>query len=159
MSTRRPVVAVGIFCTVLLAACSPKPAPERPVPPAPAPAAEPVPEPRLIPPLTMDGYKKAFAAQVARDSKETYVEPIPEVVKSIVVLEVAIDRDGKLRNVSVRRSNGFKALENRALENVRRAAPYAPPPFTLRRSDGSVVFLESFLFRDDGRFRILSLVN
>jgi hypothetical protein len=48
-------------------------------------------------------------------------------------------------------------LENRALESVRRAAPYQAPAFTVRRSDGSVNFLETFLFRDDGRFRILSL--
>jgi hypothetical protein len=58
---------------------------------------------------------------------------------------------------SVRRSNGYKALESRALESVKRAAPFAAPAFTIRRADGSVQFLETFLFRNDGRFRILSL--
>ena len=58
----------------------------------------------------------------------------------------------------MRRSNGYKALENAALDSVRRAAPYAPPPLLARRADGSVSFLETFLFRDDGRYRIRSLV-
>src|SRR5688572_25843390 len=156
---RRPLI-LGATCLALVAACST--APERSAAPA-APqspqAAVPqsAPAPRIVPALTLDGYKKAFAEQVARSSPHLYNDPIPEVLKSIVVLDITIDRDGRLTHVSVRRSNGFKALENRAMENVRRAAPYSPPAFTLRRSDGSVNFLETFLFRDDGRFKILSL--
>jgi len=113
----------------------------------------------LLPPLTTDGYKREFAEQVARASPEVFAEPIPEMLKSVVVLEITIDRSGALRRATVRRSNGYKALENLALESVRRAAPYAAPPWTVRNSDGSLTFLETFLFRDDGRFRILSLVR
>lgn len=80
------------------------------------------------------------------------------MLKSIVVLDITIDRDGRLAQVMVRRSNGYKALENAALDSVRRAAPYASPPRLALRSDGSVNFLETFLFRDDGRYRIRSLV-
>jgi len=113
----------------------------------------------LLPPLTTDGYKREFAEQVARASPEVFAEPIPEMLKSVVVLEITIDRSGALRRATVRRSNGYKALENLALESVRRAAPYAAPPWTVRGGDGSLTFLETFLFRDDGRFRILSLVR
>jgi TonB family protein len=113
----------------------------------------------LLPPLTADGYKREFAEQVARASPEVFAEPIPEMLKSVVVLEITIDRSGALRRATVRRSNGYRALENLALESVRRAAPYAAPPWTVRNSDGSLTFLETFLFRDDGRFRILSLVR
>ena len=155
----RRLIVIGATCGVLAAACSSPhkvtPEPDRTAsvqaaPPAPS-------SPRIVPPLTLDGYKKAFAEQVARSSPHLYSDPIPEVLKSIVVLDITIDRDGQLTQVSVRRSNGFKALENRAMENVRRAAPYSAPAFTIRRSDGSVNFLETFLFRDDGRFKILSL--
>jgi len=147
-----------ISCAALLAACASQPggAPEQRQAYAPQ-VAPPPSAPRIFAPLTLEGYKKAFAEQVARSSPHLYNEPIPEVLKSIVVLDITIDRDGRLTHVSVRRSNGFKALENRAMENVRRAAPYSPPAFTIRRSDGSVNFLETFLFRDDGRFKILSL--
>jgi len=51
-----------------------------------------------------------------------------------------------------------KALENVALNSVRRAAPFPAPAWSVRRGDGSVNFLETFLFRDDGRFQIRSLV-
>lgn len=147
------------FCgAAMLAACSTRP-PEQPaaVPQAmpfspPAPAA-------LMPPLTLDGYKRALAEQVARVSPEMFSDPVPDMLKSVVVLEISIGHDGRLLNVAVRRSNGFTALENLAMESVRRAAPYQPPSWAVRRGEGSVRFLETFLFRNDGRFRIRSLVT
>src|SRR5262249_10822578 len=118
-----------------------------------------IPEPRVTPALTLDAYKKEFAGQVARASADhLFTETLPEMFKSIVVVEVRIDRGGGLQRVAIRRSNGYKALGNRALESVRRAAPFAAPAFTIRRSDGTIEFLETFLFRDDGRFQIRSLV-
>lgn len=149
-----------IICAALLAACATQSsAPSGPQAAAPQAAAPPPSSHRIVPPLTLDAYKKALAEQVARSSPDLYSDPIPEMLKSIVVLDITIDRDGKLARVAVRRSNGYKALENKAMESVRRAAPFSAPAFTIRRSDGSVNFLETFLFRDDGRFRILSLVS
>jgi protein TonB len=147
-----------IFCALLLAACSanrPAPAPQQPSPPV---AAVPAPAP-VIPPLTLEGYKKSVAERVARASPDIFSESLPEMFKSIVVLDITIDREGRLTQVSVRRSNGYRALENRAMDSVRRAAPFTAPAFTVRGRDGSVNFLETFLFRDDGRFRIRSLVE
>ena len=81
------------------------------------------------------------------------------MLKSIVVLDVSIDRDGRLAHVFVTRSNGYKNLENIALKNVRRGAPYAAPLGLVRRCDGSLNFMETFLFRDDGRFQVRSLAG
>jgi protein TonB len=120
------------------------------------PAATPAP---MIPPLTLDGYKKEFARQVATASPEAFDDPLPEMLKSVVVLDITIDRDGRLARVSVRRSNGYAELDKVALNSVRRAGPYASPAWSVRRGDGSVHFLETFLFRNDGRFRIRSLVE
>jgi protein TonB len=144
----------------LLASCSEPPrAPEPSAQPqAVAPSAAEPPPPPGIQPLTLEGYKKAFAEHVARASTDLFDDPLPEVLKSIVVLEIAIGRDGQLQRVAVRRSNGFRALETRAMDNVRRAAPFLAPARSIRRGDGSVNFLETFLFRDDGRFQIRSLV-
>ena len=107
----------------------------------------------------MESYKKAVAERVALASPDIFREDLPEMFKSIVVLDITIDREGRLARVAVQRSNGFKALESRAMESVKRAGPFGAPAFTVRRSDGLVNFLETFLFRDDGRFRILSLVR
>jgi len=151
----RRLLATGTVCTLALAACSSQaPAPEKAqatvaaIAPAPAP---------LIKPLTLDGYKKSVAERIAGSSPDIFSEPLPDMFKSIVVLDITIDNQGHLTQVSVRRSNGFKALENRAMESVKRAAPFVAPGFAVRGRDGSVRFLETFLFRADGRFRIRSL--
>jgi protein TonB len=153
MACRIP--ATSLFVVLLLSACG---APQReqvaeppgttPIPPA---------QGAAIPAFTLDGYKRDFARKIAASSTDIFSDPMPEMLRSIVVVDVTIDRNGQLLRATIRRSNGIKVLENRALESVRRAAPYQAPAFTVRRSDGSVNFLETFLFRDDGRFRILSL--
>ena len=159
----RRLLVAGFSAAAVLAACSAPPpgrAPEQTQASAPqaAPPSSSAPAPR-IPPLTLEGYKKALAERVASLSEETYDDAVPQVLKSIVVLDITIDRDGRLARVAVRRSNGYKSLETRAVDSVRYAAPFAAPAFTVRGRDGSVSFLETFLFRDDGRFRILSLVR
>jgi protein TonB len=135
-----------------------------PMAPRPEPVAPPfstpgVNTPRADVPLTLDGYKREVARRIVRVTPETYDDPPPEVLKSIVVLEVTVDRNGNLQRVSVRRSNGIRALENIALDSVRRAAPFDAPSVSERKRDGTVTFLESFLFRDDNRFRLLSLTR
>lgn len=141
----------------MLAACSTRPPEQLKAAAQAVPLSPPAPAP-LIPPLTLDGYKKEFALRVAHSSPEMFEGPLPEVLKSIVVLDVTIDRGGNLAKVAVRRSNGYKALENRAIDSVRRAAPFGAPAFSVRGREGTVNFLETFLFRDDGRFQIRSLV-
>ncbi|MBI1943847.1 MAG: TonB family protein [Betaproteobacteria bacterium] len=123
-------------------------------PPAAAPRAA-VPATRAA---NLDAYKKEVASRIASRSGDLFSDPLPDMLKSVVVLEIRIDRDGRLANVAVRRSNGYRALENRAMDSVRRAAPFDAPSLLVRRGEGSVTFLETFLFRDDGRFQIRSLV-
>jgi len=164
MNLRLPLP--GIACMALLAACSAPPQGTVPLPAVPA-VPQSVPQavtqaaqPPKAPPravLTIDDYKREFAQQVAHANPGIFDDPMPQVLKSIVVLDVTIARDGKLTRVAVYRSNHYKELETAALDSVRRAAPFAPPPAKVRRSDGTVNFLETFLFRDDGQFRIHSL--
>ena len=106
---------------------------------------------------SMDAYKREAALRIAGASPESIAEALPPMLKSVVVLDVAVDREGNLIHVSVRRSNGFRHLEKRAMDSVRRAAPYAPPGSLLARGKPSLHYLETFLFRDDGRFQIRSL--
>jgi protein TonB len=155
----RKLLAAGISGAALAAACAQNPplavAPTQP--PAQQQAEPPGPPP-VIPPLTLEGYKKLVANQIAGASTHLFNDPLPEMLKSVVVLEITIDRQGRLGRVAVRRSNGFRELENRAIDSVRRATPFAAPTWLARHGEGSVSFLETFLFRDDGRFQIRSLV-
>ena len=97
-------------------------------------------------------YQRDFAEKVARVNRDAIADSLPDMLKSVVVLNVAIDSRGNLTDVSVRRSNGYTELEQRAMQSVRRAAPFPAP-------GESLSFLETFLFRDDGRFQIRTLVN
>ncbi|HUQ76275.1 MAG TPA: energy transducer TonB [Burkholderiales bacterium] len=118
-------------------------------------------EPSLPPPpyiIALGDYKRLVADRIVQVSAETYSAPMPEMMKSIVVLEITVDRLGAPLGVSVYRSNGYRELEKRALASVVKAAPFAPPAPALLQGAQSVSFLETFLFRDDDLFQVRSLV-
>ena len=107
---------------------------------------------------TLDDYKRDVAKRIAAANATSYSAPLPEVMKSIVVLEITVDELGAPIVVSVLRSNGYGELAQRALQSVAKAAPFAAPGPELMRGAGSVSFLETFLFRDDDSFQLRSLV-
>ena len=130
---RLVLTACGL--ALALAACAPR----REAPPSPSPS-------------TLDTYKEVVARDVLQHAPGTYCQPGDEMLKSIVILEIAIGGDGALVGASVVRSNGHPELAQRALDTVKAAAPFTPP------GEG-VQFLETFLFRDDDCFLIRSLVG
>ena len=151
----------SIFWLLVLGACAPvrqqPPTAELPAPPAVTPA---VVVPKLIEPkpVALHDYKRGVAAHIVRASADTYSAPMPEIMKSIVVLEITIDLLGQPTAVSVYRSNGYRTLERRAVSSVAKAAPYPLPAPELLQGRGSLTFLETFLFRDDDLFQVRSLV-
>lgn len=76
------------------------------------------------------------------------------MLKSVVVLSIVVDADGRLTRVRVLRGNGHHALEQLALQSVQAAAPLPRPGALVRR--GVAEFNETWLFRDDGRFQLRS---
>jgi protein TonB len=48
--------------------------------------------------------------------------------EGLVVALVTIARDGRLLDVGISKSSGYKTLDNAVLEVIRSAAPYAPLP-------------------------------
>jgi periplasmic protein TonB len=125
-----------------------------PIPPTPPPYVTKAPRSLQL----LDGYKKLVARRIVQVHPYTYSEPMPEMMKSIVVLDITIDRLGRPVEVLVHRSNGYRQLEQRALESVVRAGPFAPPEPDLLEGD-AVSFLETFLFRQDDFFQVRSLVG
>src|SRR5712691_11573926 len=89
-------------------------------PPAPSASA-------VIAPKTLDDYKRGVAKRIAAVSAASYSAPLPEVMKSIVVLEITVDGLGAPLTVFVFRSNGYPDLAQRALQSVAKAAPFAAP--------------------------------
>lgn len=147
------MLAVG--AAAMLAACaSPPPSPPA-SPSAPAPAAAPA---ATLKSLSLDDYKRALAGRIVASSpKLAFHDSLPSTMKSIVVLHIRLDRRGRPTRVAVFRSNGYPGLEQRAVASVVGASP-VPPPDALLDDTSSLSFLETFLFRDDGRFQVRSLV-
>jgi len=106
---------------------------------------------------TLDTYKQEVARWIARTSAEHLYEGAPPpLLKSIVVLNISVNSEGQLARVTVLRSNGFRALEQRALQSVKAAVPLPKPGLVVSRR-GVAEFTETWLFRDDGRFQLRSL--
>ena len=66
------------------------------------------------------------------------------------VLEVAIDADGELTDIVVRRSSGHSLLDQAALNILRRAAPFDPFPEELRKDYDELRFAYQWQFDRDG---------
>jgi protein TonB len=111
------------------------------------------------PAVTMDGYKRQAARKIVASHPASFEGDLPPILKSVVVLDLTVDRDGKVVKASVRRSNGYKDLEQTALESVRKAAPLPAPSLAVHRGAATVSYVETWLFRADGRFQIRSLAE
>lgn len=150
------VARLGAALALTLGACSttappkPKPAPARPAAPvAPAPAAGALPAPEA--PRTLAGLRLQAARRlVAANPGMTYSGEVPEPLLAIPVLEVELNADGSVRRIEVlREPRQAKDTIQLSIDAVRRAAPFGdvsklPRPWK---------FTETFLFRDDRKFK------
>ena len=155
----------GAIALAILAGCATQPpAVVPPAPPPPLAEASP-PQPAVAPfnvavaPATLENYKRRVAGRIVASAAGTFHEPLPRVMKSIVVLHIRVDSRGRPLRIAVLRSNGYRSLEQRAVASVVDAVPLPPPPGALLDDTRSLSFLETFLFRDDGLFQVRSLVG
>lgn len=144
--------ALGI-AAILLAGCG---APTPPQAPKPAP-----PAPQVAPPgpsLALDRYKRDIAREILKASPaSTFKGTPPHLLRAVVVLELTIDGNGAVKRVrTVRTPNDELAAV--ATRSVRAAAPLPAPPAELLRR-GQLEVVETWLFRDDGRFQVRSLAE
>lgn len=158
MAQKRMLAAVAFAG---LAACAPPRAVLTPPPSAPAPVTPAPPAIPLVPEynVALDDYKRRLAGRIVATSAKVFHQPLPRTMKSIVVLHIRLDGRGRPLAVSVFRSNGYGALERRAVTSVVDAVPLPAPPDALLDDRNSLSFLETFLFRDDGLFQVRSLVG
>lgn len=145
---------------------------ESPPPAAPQPAAPPVQAAPAAPPkaapvvrgpasnaATVDAYKKHVAQHIQAKNSRERADSLPPILKSVVVLNISIDRDGKPVHVAVMRSNGHKDVEEIALRSVHRAAPLPAPSAELLGNRETVSFVETWLFRPDGHYQVRSVAE
>jgi protein TonB len=157
------------LCVAALAACSTKPTQqlglkpgESPVAEAKAAAAGREPEvepPRVSDARTVDGYKRDAARRIYfKTSARLFDGAPPPTLKSVVILSIRLDADGRPLRVDVVRSNAYRDLEEAAIKSVHDAAPL-PVPRAALLVNGALEYVETWLFRDDDRFQIRSLAQ
>lgn len=164
---------------LLLAACTARPplppvdtsAPEAPGPVAgsapgspPAEAGKPLMDKPSVATATqaitsLEDYKRVAAQKIVQASREHLFEGAPPpMLKSVVVLSIAVNAEGRIASLRVMRGNGHRSLERLAMQSVEAALPL-PPPGKLAPRRGPMEFSETWLFRDDGRFQLRSLAE
>jgi len=145
--------------TLLLSACAQKgPAvntPAAPTPAAPVPAAAPA----VSAAGSVAGYKTDVATRVYQvNSEQVFTGKPPPLLRSIVVLSVVVDENGRLVSSRVFRDNGDTEARAMALASLQRSAPLPRPANAVLRR-GQVEYLESWLFRRDGKFQMRTLAE
>lgn len=113
----------------------------------------------ISPARTVDAYKQDVATRIVQKNWDAVADTLPPILKSVVVLDITVDRGGAPVSVAVRRSNGYHELEDAAIESVRRAGPFPAPSAEVLNGARAVSYIETWLFRPDGRFQVRSVAD
>jgi protein TonB len=112
---------------------------------------------------TLEAYKTTVAQHVVRHNPDQAVSgKLPPMLPAIVVLDVTVDKNGDLRNVSVRRGphdpDTSREASQVAVASMRRSAPLPKPMNLLADNSDAVTYSETFLFVDSQyHFQLRSL--
>jgi hypothetical protein len=95
---------------------------------------------------------RQYAARrlVEANPGSTYIEPAPDVLLAIPVLEIELNADGSVKRIEVLRyPRQAKDTTQLAIDAVRRAGPFGD----VSRLPRPWRFTETFLFNDDRKFK------
>ncbi len=97
-------------------------------------------------------YLDAWRAKIERIGNLNYPEEARRRhLTGSLILDVAINPDGSLNAVTLRRSSGHKVLDDAAIRIVRLAAPFAPFPEEMRRDTDVLHITRTWQFLDGNR--------
>ena len=99
-------------------------------------------------------YMEAWRAKVERVGNLNYPEEARRRrLAGQLVLDVALNPDGKINQITIRRSSGHKVLDDAAIRIVELAAPYAPFPEAFRAETDVLHITRTWQFLDQRGFR------
>jgi protein TonB len=160
-------ITAPTLCLILISACSNAPPPSRPVAVAPPPVARAAPPSATLPPLSgqrahfdnIEEYKADAADQIMRcNPGHTYTHALQPMLPAIVVMNIAIDKDGLLSKASVLRSRDSEA-SGVALAALKRCGRFPKPMNLMDHHRGSLEYVETFLFDDQYKFKLRTLAG
>lgn len=95
-------------------------------------------------------YMEGFRAKVERLGNINYPEKAREQhLSGDLLLDVALNPDGTVKEITVRRSSGFQVLDDAAIRIVQLAAPYAPFPPDIRKTVDELHITRTWKFKDE----------
>ncbi|MGV2288880.1 energy transducer TonB [Trinickia sp. YCB016] len=128
-------------------------------PPGQPPAAA-LPPPAAVNSATLDQYRAAVAQRIAERNPSYVLQGTPQaMLRSLVVVSFTVDRDGRVLQSAVFRTNGDDEAESTALATLRRASPLPQPPVKLLNGRGQLELFEDWLFNDNGKFQLRELAS
>ena len=143
------------------APASPPAAAVSPTPPAPTRALPPGPvvgTVRLAPrDPTLEAWKLAAAQKIHAANPSQVFDGRPHhLLQAVIVVEATVDGSGRVVRSKVTRSPGIKKLDLMALNALKAASPLPSPPAVLV-ARGPLVYSETWLVQNDGRFQVRTL--
>jgi periplasmic protein TonB len=104
---------------------------------------------------TLDQYRSAVAQRIIERNPSYVLHGTPQaMLRSLVVVSFTVDRNGRVLESSVYRTNGDDETESTALATLRRASPLPQPPGKLLNGRGQLELFEDWLFNDNGKFQL-----
>lgn len=141
-----------------------EPAPKPSAPPAPVVSEQPAPIVSVRPspryaardPL-LDQWKQAAAQQIhTANAARLFAGRPHHLLQAVIVVEVGVDKTGHVTRSKILRSPGIGSLDKLALASLKAASPLPAPPAKLV-GKGTLVYSETWLFDNDGRFQLRTL--
>ena len=110
-----------------------------------------------VPAATMQAYQRELALRISQiNASHIYTERPQALLRSVIVLKLVLNGDGKLLRSEIVRSNRDKTTENIALASIKNASPFPRPGAHLLRN-GKLELTETWLFNTDARFQLRTI--
>jgi periplasmic protein TonB len=99
-------------------------------------------------------YMEAWRSKVERVGNLNYPEQArKQGLSGSLVLDVALNRDGTINDITIRRSSGEKLLDDAAIRIVRLSAPFAPFPQHIKDETDILHIMRTWQFLNNKGFK------
>ena len=99
-------------------------------------------------------YMEAWRAKVERVGNLNYPDDARKnKLSGSLILDVALNPDGSVNEITIRRSSGSKILDDAAIRIVELSSPFAPFPDQIREETDILHITRTWQFLNDNRFR------
>ena len=114
--------------------------------------------PRLAPrDPALEQWKRQAAERIHAANAPQLFEGRPHhLLQGVIVVDVTVDRSGKVTRSKIVRSPGIARLNDAVLASLKTASPLPAPPPALVKA-GAITYSETWLFTNDSKWRLRTL--